>query len=210
MQDAQSPPPSTRIFQTLDKTVSFPYSRKEYIKRTLWNIVQATLVRFSPPRAFGWRRFLLRLFGGKIGPNSGMRSSVRIFHPWLFEMGDWSMLAHGVVIYNLGRVTIGNHSVISQGAYICAGTHDYTKPDLPLLRPPITIGHGVWVAAQAFVGPGVTIGDNAVIAARAVVVKDVPAGVVVGGNPCRVIKPRSMNQGSVSTESTAATENRKR
>jgi acetyltransferase-like isoleucine patch superfamily enzyme len=50
----------------------------------------------------------------------------------------------------------------------------------------------VWIAAQAFVGPNVTIGDNAIVAARAVVVKDVPAGTVVGGNPAKVIKPREM------------------
>jgi putative colanic acid biosynthesis acetyltransferase WcaF len=182
-----------RIFHTLDKTASYPYSRQEYIKRILWNIVQATLFRYSPPRAFAWRRFLLTSFGGKIGPNSGMRSSVRIFHPWLFEMGDWSMLAHGVVIYNLGPVKIGDHSVLSQDVYVCAGTHDHTKPNLPLIRPPITIGDGVWVAAQAFIGPDVTIGDNCVIGARAMVAKDVPPGVIAGGNPCRVIKPRPMD-----------------
>lgn len=185
--------PTPRIFHTLDKTASYPYSRKEYVRRILWNITQATLFRYSPPRAFGWRRFLLKLFGGRIGPNSGMRSSVKIFHPWLFEMGDWSMLAHGVIIYNLGPVKIGDHSVLSQDVYVCAGTHDHTQPNLPLIRPPITIGSGVWVAAQAFLGPGVTIGDNCVIAARAVVARDVPEGVIAGGNPCKVIKARPMS-----------------
>jgi putative colanic acid biosynthesis acetyltransferase WcaF len=188
-----TPTAPPKIFHTLDKTASYPYSRKEYVRRILWNFVQATLFRYSPPRAFGWRRFLIRAFGGKIGPNSGMRSSVRIFHPWLFEMGDWSMLAHGVVIYNLGPVTIGDHSVLSQDVYVCAGTHDHTKPNLPLQRPPIAIGHGVWVAAQAFVGPNVTIGDNCVIGARSCVAKSIPPGVIAAGNPCRVIKERPMS-----------------
>jgi putative colanic acid biosynthesis acetyltransferase WcaF len=94
---------------------------------------------------------------------------------------------------------------VSQDAYICAGTHDYTRPNLPLLRPTITIGDGVWVAAQAFLGPGVTVGDNCVIAARAVVVKDVPPGVVAGGNPCKVIKPRPMGQTDLATEATEDT-----
>lgn len=186
--------PPRRIFHTLDRTARYPYSRNEYIKRMLWNIVQATLFRYSLPRAFGFRRWLVRLFGAKIGEHSGMRPNVRIVHPWLLEMGEWSMLGHGVVIYNLGPVKIGDHSVLSQEVYVCAGTHDYTKPNLPLVRPTITIGDGVWVAAQAFVGPGVTIGDNCVIAARAVVVKDIPDGVVAGGNPCRVIKPRPMGE----------------
>jgi putative colanic acid biosynthesis acetyltransferase WcaF len=189
-----SDPHERRIFQTLDQTARYPYSRSEYVRRLLWNIVQATLFRYSLPHAFGFRRWLVRLFGAKIGPHSGMRPNVKIVHPWLLEMGDWSMLGHGVVIYNLGPVKIGDHSVLSQGVYVCAGTHDYTKPNLPLVRPTITIGSGVWVAAQAFLGPGVTIGDNSVIAACAVVVKDVPDGVVAGGNPCRVIKARPVNQ----------------
>jgi putative colanic acid biosynthesis acetyltransferase WcaF len=92
-------------------------------------------------------------------------------------------------------VTIGNHSVISQDAYLCAGTHDYTQPTLPLLREPITIGHGVWIAAGAFIGPTVTVGDNCVVGARAVVMKDVPPGMVVAGNPARVIKQRQMSSG---------------
>src|SRR5207248_7246530 len=88
-----------------------------------------------------------------------------------------------------------SHSVLSQDVYVCAGTHDPSLPLLPLLRPPIRIGSGVWIAAQAFIGPGVTIGDNSVIGARAVVVKDIPPGVVAAGNPARVLKPRPMHAG---------------
>ena len=114
-------------------------------------------------------------------------------HPWLFRMGAYSIIGEGVTVYNLGMVTIGEHTVVSQNVHICAGTHDYTKPDLPLVRSPITIGSGVWICADAFIGPGVTIGDNAVVGARAVVTKDVPAGMVVAGNPAKVIKPRKMD-----------------
>lgn len=123
---------------------------------------------------------------------SGVRGSTRIFHPWLFSIGRWSIIADGVTIYNLGPIRVGEHVVISQDAYLCAGTHDYTRPDLPLLRPPITIESGVWIGAGAFIGPGVTIGRNSVVGARSVVVKDVPQGVVAAGNPARVIKDRRM------------------
>jgi putative colanic acid biosynthesis acetyltransferase WcaF len=179
-------------FQTLDRTAAYPYTRKEYARRILWNLVRRTLFRWSTPRAFGWRRWLLRRFGAKVGDTAFVRKGVWIWHPWLFEIGEHSTLADGVVIYNLGPVTIGEHSVLSQDVYVCAGTHDYTLPTLPLHRPPIRVGSGVWIAAQAFIGPGVTVGDNSVVAARAVVVKDVPPAVVVGGNPARVIKPRVM------------------
>ena len=107
-------------------------------------------------------------------------------------MDAYSILSEGVTVYNLGQVSIGEHTVVSQDVYLCAGTHDYTKPNLPLLRPSITIGRGVWICAGAYIGPGVTIGDNSVVGARAVVVKDVPPRVVVAGNPARVVKKRAM------------------
>lgn len=180
------------IFQRLDQTARAPYTRGEYARRFAWLLVQNTLFRFSPPRAFGWRRWLLGLFGAKLGRHTGVRRSVRVMHPWLLEVGDWSMLGERVDVYNLGPVRIGEHTVISQDAVLCAGTHDHTKPDLPLLRPPITIGAGAWVAAEAFIGPGVTIGDNSVISARAVVMRDVPEGVIAAGNPCAVVGERAV------------------
>lgn len=186
------PPRPSPPFQALDRCTGYPYRRSEYIRRILWRMVEKTLFRFSFPRAFRWRRWLLRLFGAKLSPNTYIRPSVHIFHPWLLETQQWAVLADKVVIYNLGPVTIGAHSVISQGTYLCAGTHDYTLTDLPLLRPPIRVGSGVWIAAQAFIGPGVTIGDGAVVGARAVVMKDVEPWTVVAGNPARVIKKREM------------------
>lgn len=105
-------------------------------------------------------------------------------------MGPHSMIADNVTIYNLGQVSIGAHTLVSQDVYVCAGTHDHQEPDLPLVRSGIILGDGVWVCAGAFIGPGVTIGHNSVVAARACVVRDVDEGVIVGGNPARVIKVR--------------------
>lgn len=182
--------PESPIFQRLDRTAGFPYSRGEYLRRFAWLAVQASAVRLSPGRAYRWRRFWLRRFGATLTASSRTRPTTHVMHPWLLTMGEHSMIADRVRVYNLGPVTVGNHSVVSQDVSLCAGTHDHTRPNLPLLRSPITVGSGVWVCAEAFIGPGVTVGDNAVVAARAVVVKDVEPGAVVAGNPARFVKRR--------------------
>ncbi|MEQ9461008.1 MAG: hypothetical protein RIG82_08660 [Phycisphaeraceae bacterium] len=193
------PPTSTqtvRSVQRLDRTSAYPYARSEYLGRLLWTLVQTLLIRPSPARCYGWRRFWLRRFGATIPSTSGTRPSTRIMHPWLLELGSYTLIGDRVNVYNLGPVKLGDHTVVSQDAHLCAGTHDHTRPELPLVRSPITIGSGVWVCAEAFVGPGVTVSDNAVVAARAVVTRDVEPAMIVGGNPARVIKPRVMAEGS--------------
>ena len=191
-QEPTQPDATPDVFFTFDKKQAFPYPRSHYIKRMAWNAVRRTLFRFSPNRAVGWRRWLLRCFGARLGFGAGCRPTTVIWHPWLLEMGEHAMLGDRVVVYNLGPIRIGNHSTVSQDAELCAGSHDYRDPTLPLLRPPVTVGHGVWVCAGAFVGPGVTVGDNSIVGARAVVTSDVPAEVIVGGNPAAVLKPRPM------------------
>ena len=133
---------------------------------------------------------MLRLFGAKLAVSSRVRPGARIQHPWLLEMGEHSIIADDVRVYNLGKITIGDHTTVSQNVHLCAGTHDYKDATLPLQRLPIVIGSGIWVCVDAFVGPGVTVGDNAVVGARSVVVGDVEGGMVVGGNPAKVIKAR--------------------
>ncbi len=178
------------VFQRLDTCAAFPYSKSEYARKVLWIVVYQILIRHSPGRLARWRRFWLRLFGAQIAPTCNIRPTARVRHPWLLTMGDYSTLADNVEAYNLGPIIIGEHTVISQNAHLCNGTHDYKDPALPLLRPTMTLGSGVWVCADAFIGPGVSIGDNALVGARAVVTRDVPADMIVAGNPAKVIRPR--------------------
>lgn len=185
-------PTPDRVFQRLDTTAKAPYPRSWYVKKLLWMVVWHALYRPTPRTLRKFRVFLLNLFGAKVATTANLLPSSRVWHQWLLEIGEHSCLADGVMIYNLGPVSIGSHTVLSQDAYVCAGTHDYARPDLPLLRPPIRIGSGVWVCAKAFIGPGVTVGDNAVVGACAVVTSDIPAGAVARGNPAVVIKSRRM------------------
>ena len=169
------------------------YSPGEMTRRVLWTFAQP-LFRFSPRPCFGWRRFLLRCFGAKIGRSVHVYPSAVIYFPWHFEAGDESAIGEHAFIYNLGRVTLGSRVTISHRAHLCAGTHDHTKPDFPLLRPPIVIGSDTWICADAFVGPGVTVGEGAIVGARAVAIKDVRPRSIVVGNPARESRKRESSQ----------------
>src|SRR5262249_4038578 len=97
-----------------------------------------------------------------------------------------------VFVYNLGPVRLGRRVTVSHRAHLCAGTHDHRRADMPLLRPPISVGDDAWICTDAFVGPGVTVGEGAVVGARAVAVRDVPAWCVVAGNPARAVGQRTL------------------
>lgn len=169
-----------------------PYTGREQLGRLLWAAVERTLFRWSPPTCHGWRVWLLRCFGADIARAGQVRifPSVRVVFPWKLHLAARTMVGPGVRLYNLAPITLGYGVNIAQRAHLCAGTHDYLRWSMPLIARPIHIEANVWIAAEAFVGPGVTIGELAVIGARAVVVRDQPARMVCAGNPCRPLKPR--------------------
>lgn len=164
--------------------------RSELVLRALWQCVQLPFYPLRPRALSPVRVVLLRLFGAKIGRNVLICGGVRIHVPWNLEIGDHTAIGDKVEIYNLAPVRIGEHTTISQHAYLCASSHEYTRSDFPLYSLPVTIGRQAWVASGAFLGPGVTIGDGAVVGARSVVLRDIPPWTVAAGNPCRVIRAR--------------------
>jgi len=166
------------------------YTLKEYLLRGMW-LIAWPLFRFSPRHFYGWRNFLLRIFGAKIGKKVKIFPSVIIQFPWKLVVGDNVVISWGVILYNLGSITIEKNVIISQRAHLCAGTHDYEDHRFPLIKSHIYIENGVWIAAEAFIGPDVTIREKAVIGARSVVVKSTESFGVYGGNPARLIKRRN-------------------
>lgn len=160
----------------------------------LWWIVQDTLFRWSPQFMYGWRRFLLRLFGAKVGKRVLIRPTAKVTFPWKVKIGDYSWIGDDVVLYSLGEIEIGNNVVISQRSYICTGSHDYTKIDFPIFAKKIVIEDEAWLATDVFVAPGVRIGRGTVVGARSSVFKDLPPGKVCIGNPAKPIKDRIINE----------------
>ena len=170
-----------------------PYTTSNKIKRIIWNICWTLLARPFPRNMFmPWKRFLLRMFGAKIPDTASVYASATVFMPWNLVMKDYACIGPGVDCYNAAPIVIGNHATISQRTYLCTASHDLTSATHPQIEKPIVIEDRAWVAAEAFVGPGVTIGEGAVVGARGCVFKDVEPWTVVGGNPARFIKKRTI------------------
>ena len=156
----------------------------------LWWIVQFFLFSTSPQFLYGWRCFLLRLFGAKIGRNVLIRPSVRVTYPWKLTIGDYAWVGDQVELYTLGEITIGAHAVVSQRSYLCTGSHDPASRSFRIFAKPIVIEEGAWLATDVFVAPGVTIGRNALIGARSSVFADAKADFVHVGSPAKPVRER--------------------
>ena len=170
-----------------------PYTTAGRIKRMLWAVCWAVLARpFPRSTMMPWKRLLLRLFGARVASTANVYASAMVFMPWHLTMCEGSCLGPGVRCYNAAPVTLGAGATVSQRAFLCTASHNISSPAHEQTERPISIGAGAWVAAEAFVGPGVTVGEGAVVAARAVVTKSVEPWTVVGGNPARFIKRRKL------------------
>ncbi|MBD0379784.1 WcaF family extracellular polysaccharide biosynthesis acetyltransferase [Paenibacillus sedimenti] len=156
----------------------------------LWWFVQSTLFRLSLHNMYGWRRFLLILFGAKIGKGVRVRASAKFLYPWKVEIGNHSWIGDQVEFYSLDYIKVGEQCVISQKSYLCTGSHDIQDPQFGLVTKPILIENGAWVATDVFVYPGVSIREKAVVAARSTVTKDVPRNEVHAGMPAKFLKFR--------------------
>lgn len=166
------------------------------VARVIWRTAWLLLARFTPPPLHGWRRLVIRAFGGRVGANARVHASASIWLPANLELGDNVLIGPGVILYNQGRIAIGSNTVISQRAHICASSHDYRDPAFPLVFRPVSIGKHCWVAAEAFVGPGVEMGDYAVLGARGALFGNAEPAGVYSGNPAQLIKRREMQRGN--------------
>lgn len=167
---------------------SFPLRHRLF--RAAWIVTWAVLAQWTPPPLHGWRRLLLNLFGARLAPTARVYGRARVWYPPNLVMGAHSVLGPTANCYCMDRVTIGAFVVVSQGAELCGGTHLPDDPDFQLVTKPIVIGDKAWIAADAFVGPGVTVGEGAVLGARAVAFRDLEPWTIYAGNPARPLRER--------------------
>ena len=166
------------------------FSLGNRVLRAGWNLTWLLLASWTPPQLHFWRRFLLKLFGAHLGEQCDVRGSAKVWYPPHLHLADRALLAERVTCYNMAPISLGRAALVSQGAHLCAGSHDISSPTFVLTAAPITIGAGAWIAAEAFVGPGVEVGDGAVLGARSVAFRSLEAWTVYGGNPAKPLKRR--------------------
>ncbi|HZF45779.1 MAG TPA: DapH/DapD/GlmU-related protein [Sphingomonadaceae bacterium] len=164
-----------------DRAPSFTLRHR--IFRLVWQAAWLLLAAWTPPPMHRWRIFIANLFGAKIHPTGFLYGSVRIWYPPHLTMGERATLGPGVNCYSMAPISVGDYAVVSQGVFLCTGTHNFRSPEFQILARPISIGTRCWICAEAFVGPGVSIGDGAVLAARGAAFRDLDAWTVYQGNP---------------------------
>ncbi|NIM07292.1 MAG: acyltransferase [Armatimonadetes bacterium] len=110
------------------------------------------------------------------------------------HIGEGSLIGCGAELYAWEEIQIGRRVLISQGAKLLTGSHDYNNPSLQGLAHPIRVGDFAWIGAYALILPGIEIGEGAVVGAGAVVSRNVPPYAIVAGNPAHIIGHRKQSE----------------
>ena len=171
------------------------------VSRRAWRVL-----RTVPLELRLWRMGLVRQIPGftgcairnfvlpyKHGRHVTVWDNVHIDGPEGLRMGDHVSINRNSTISAYGGITIGNHVIIGPRVTLYAQNHRFSDPAAPIAEQgyefrSVRIGDNVWIAANVIVLPGVSIGDDVVVAAGSVVTADVEPGVLVAGNPARVIR----------------------
>lgn len=164
--------------------------------RTIWNLCWLLLAAWTPPPLHRWRILILRLFGARVAWSAFVYGSARIWYPPHLTIAARGCLGRSVNCYSMAPISIGCDAVVSQGAHLCAGTHDIDDDGFTLQVRPIVIADRAWIASEAFVGPGVSVGEGAVLAARGCAFRDLDPWTVYRGNPAEPVRRRARQGGA--------------
>lgn len=177
------------------ETAADPYLRpafsgRQKLKRLGWNICHTLLYRTSPRVLHGWRAFLLRSFGARMGPHCHFYPRSRVWAPWNLTCADQVTAADGAEIYNPAPVQLGSHAILSQDAFLCGATHDYDDAAFPLVAYTMEVGAYAWMCARSSVAPGVNVGEGAVLGLGSVATRSLDPWAVYAGVPAVKVKDR--------------------
>lgn len=163
---------------------------RSFACRALWLLIEA-LVMLNPIVTPYWlKRVALRGFGATIGHRVLIKPNVHVKYPWHLEIGDNTWIGERVWIDNFVQVTIGANAVVSQGAYLCTGNHDWSDPGMGLVVKPVRVRDGAWVGAFSRIAPGVTVDREAIVTLGSVLLEDARERGVYTGNPAVLVRER--------------------
>lgn len=157
-------------------------------KEAIWLAVGGLVSSWVPGSA--WRAWLLRRFGSRIGEGVVIKPRVRVKFPWRLVVGDHCWIGEGVWIDNLAKVNLGDHVCVSQGVYLCTGSHDWGSDAFDLIVKPISIESHSWLGAMSRVAPGVSVAEGAVLSLGGVATRPLESWAIHSGNPATVVKKR--------------------
>lgn len=158
-------------------------------KQLLWRLAGRYALRATFHDWYALRRVILRFFGARVAKNAIVRPSVRIDAPWRLTIEEHGTLGDFSVVSGDADVIIGKAATVSQYAQLCTSPTPRTSGTGTSPRA-ITLGAHAWVAAEAFVGPGVQLGEGTILGARGVAEGHLRPWTIYGGHPARVISPR--------------------
>jgi len=165
---------------------------RSYAHRALWLLVEALVLLNPIVTQYSVKRWVLRRFGARIGAGVLIKPNVHVKYPWHLQIGDHAWIGERVWIDNFVLVRIGANAVVSQGAYLCTGNHDWSDPAMGLVVKQVTVEDGAWVGAFARIAPGVTVGPEAVVTLGSVLLQDAEARGVYVGNPAVRVRDRTI------------------
>lgn len=163
------------------------------LMRLLWLVTNALFLQNPLNISSRLKVLLLRCFGAKIGTGVVIKPGVSVKYPWNIQIGDHVWIGENAWLDSLAPIKIGNHTCLSQGAYLCTGNHDWTDPAFGLIVKPIVIEDGAWIGARAVVLPGVTTASHSVVTAGAVLTQSTEPYTIYAGNPAVAVKRRTVN-----------------
>lgn len=192
--DAEPPPPlrvDLRLHSTREGLSGGHDKGRPFPIRAGWLVVNALVFLNPLLRAYNLKAKILRAFGAKIGEGVVIKQSVNIKYPWQLTIGEYTWIGERAWLDCTSKLDIGKHVVISQGVFLCCGTHDWRDPGMGSVSAPIVVQDGAWLAAFARVAGGTTIGQEAIVALGAVVFTDCePLGTYQGNPAYRVGRRR--------------------
>lgn len=166
------------------------YNPGNPLKRVLWYFTSLLFFKSGMIPIYSLKRFLLKLFGARIGSNVVIKPHVTIKYPWKLSVGDNSWIGEYSWIDNLEDVKIGANCCVSQGALLLCGNHNFKKSTFDLIASPICLEDGVWIGAKSMITGGVTCKSHSVLSIHSATSKDLEAYKIYRGNPAEIIKER--------------------